>query len=290
MWVQLPPPALHPSGGELSGHTPGGRNRHLSFATVPGEDVSSPTSGDIRSEADRLGQRILAEDLPIRLIGGMAVWLRSLSVRRAPYERHYADLDFVASSRNRRGVSDFFERASYVPERMFNAIHGRDRLNFVHPSGRWTVDVVFDELRMSHRLDLRGRLNGPAATADLADLLLTKLQIWEINEKDLGDVVCLLADHPLGAATDDPETIDLRRIRSLCGSDWGLCHTVRRNLGSVRDLALQRPVEGAGLNPAEQVTALLSAIDSAPKTLGWRSRARIGERVRWYETPEEVRH
>ena len=117
------------------------------------------------------------------------MWLRSLSVRRAPYERHYADLDFVASSRNRRGVSDFFERASYVPERMFNAIHGRDRLNFVHPSGRWTVDVVFDELRMSHRLDLRGRLNGPAATVDLADLLLTKLQIWEINEKDLGDVV-----------------------------------------------------------------------------------------------------
>jgi len=149
---------------------------------------------------------------------------------------------------------------------------------------------VFDELRMSHKLDLRGRLSGPAATVDLADLLLTKLQIWEINEKDLGDVVCLLADHPLGAATQDPEAIDLRRITSLCGSDWGLCHTVQRNLGRVRDLALARPLEAPALNAADQITGLLAAIDAAPKTIGWRSRARIGERVRWYETPEEVRH
>jgi len=265
---------------------------------VPEEDPALLSSDDVRSEADRLGQLILADGLPVRLIGGMAVWLRCPSVRRSPYERNYADLDFVASSRNRRGVADFFLSAGYLPERMFNAIHGRDRLNFAHPTGRWTVDVVFDELRMSHKLDLRGRLNGPVATVDLADLLLTKLQIWEINEKDLGDVVCLLADHrirPLnaaaaGLATDDPEAIELGRVTSLCGSDWGLCHTIQRNLGRVRDLARRRPPEGAPCDPAEQVTALLAAIDAAPKTLGWRSRARIGERVRWYETPEEVRH
>jgi len=254
------------------------------------EDQVALSSDGIEAEAVRLAQAVLDASVQVRLIGGMAVWLRCPSARRPPYERHYADLDFVASSRNRRAVSDFFERAGYVPERMFNAIHGRDRLNFGHRSGRWTVDVVFDELRMSHKLDLRGRLNGPAATVDLADLLLTKLQIWEINEKDLGDVVCLLADHPLGAAAEGPEAIDLPRITSLCGSDWGLCHTVQRNLGRVRDLALARPPEGAPLDAADQVTALLAAIDAAPKTLGWRSRARIGERVRWYETPEEVRH
>src|SRR5439155_11274962 len=185
--------------------------------------------------------------------------------------------------------------AGYVPERMFNAIHGRDRLNFAHPTARWTVDVVFDELRMSHRLDLRGRLNGPAPTVDLADLLLTKLQIWEINEKDLGDVVCVLADHELrgtraarrGAVpnTDDPELVDVHRITSLCASDWGLCHTVQRNLGLARDLGARRRPAAADFEPVEQVAILFAAIDDAPKTLGWRSRARIGERVRWYETP-----
>jgi len=255
---------------------------------------------EIRSEAVRLGQLILDEGLPIRVIGGMAVWLRCPSVREPPYERDYADVDFVASSRNRRAVAAFFEHAGYVPERMFNAIHGRDRLNFAHPTARWTVDVVFDELRMSHRLDLRGRLNGPAPTVDLADLLLTKLQIWEINEKDLGDVVCVLADHELrgtraarrGAVpnTDDPELVDVHRITSLCASDWGLCHTVQRNLGLARDLGARRRPAAADFEPVEQVAILFAAIEDAPKTLGWRSRARIGERVRWYETPEEVRH
>jgi len=255
---------------------------------------------EIRSEAVRLGQLIVDEGLPIRVIGGMAVWLRCPSVREPPYERDYADLDFVASSRNRRAVADFFEHAGYVPERMFNAIHGRDRLNFAHPTGRWTVDVVFDELRMSHKLDLRGRLTGPSPTVDLADLLLTKLQIWEINNKDLGDVVCVMADHPLritqtprrGAvlATDDPDAIDVRRITSLCASDWGLCHTVQRNLGRARDFAAQGRPAAADVDPLKQIATLLAAIDEAPKTLGWRSRARLGERVRWYETPEEVRH
>jgi hypothetical protein len=266
---------------------------------VPEDDVAPAGDGDIRSEAVRIGRLILNDGLPIRLMGGMAVWLHCPSVRKPPYARDYADLDFMASSRNRRGVADFFERAGYLPERMFNAIHGRDRLNFRHPSGRWTVDVVYDELRMSHRLDLRRRLSGPAPTLDLADLLLTKLQIWEINEKDLGDVVCLLSDHRLSAqastrgsdsAQRDLDAIDLRRVTSLCRSDWGLCHTAQRNLALARDLAVARPPAGAALAPPEQVADLLTAIDEAPKTLGWRSRARIGERVRWYETPEEVRH
>jgi hypothetical protein len=269
-------------------------------ARVPEGDVAPVGDDDIRSEAEQLGQAILDEGLPIRLMGGMAVWLRCPSVRRPPFQRDYADIDLIASSRNRRGAEDFLKRRGYLPERLFNAIHGRDRLNFSHPSGRWTIDVVFDELRMSHRIDLRGRLNGQAPTIDLADLLLTKLQIWEINEKDLGDALCIVADHPVLALTTsgsrkdlqatDPDAIDLRRIASLCGGDWGLCHTVQRNLGLLRDLSLARSPGGSSQDPALQVGLLLEAIDEAPKTLGWRSRARIGERVRWYETPEEVRH
>jgi len=256
--------------------------------------------GDIRSETERLGQAVLDEGLPIRLMGGMAVWLRCPSVRKPPYQREYGDIDLMASGRKRRVAAAYLERSGYVPERLFNAIHGRDRLNFQHPSGKWTVDVVFDELRMSHRLDLRGRLNGTTPTLDLADLLLTKLQIWEINDKDLGDVVCVFADHALRVgvasrsredpASTDPETIDVRRITSLCGSDWGLCHTAQRNLGLARDLSLAHPPAGSAQDPAHQITELLAAMDAAPKTLGWRSRARIGERMRWYETPEEVRH
>jgi hypothetical protein len=38
------------------------------------------------------------------------------------------------------------------------------------------------------------------------------------------------------------------------------------------------------------LTRLREAIDQAPKSARWRLRARIGERVRWYEEPEEMGH
>ncbi len=232
---------------------------------------------DIRDEAERLGERVLASGVPIRLMGGLAVWLACPSVRRPPYVRSYGDLDFAAASTDRPRVAAFFEQVGYVPEKMFNALHGARRLNFRHPAGRWTIDVLYDELHMSHHLDLRGRLNAPVPTVALADLLLMKLQIWEINQKDLGDIVCLLADHAL-AASEAADAIDSARVISLVATDWGLCHTVERNLRRARDLAADRAPTGAPHDPVDQCGRLLAAIEAAPKSVGWRARARVGER------------
>jgi hypothetical protein len=38
----------------------------------------------------------------------------------------------------------------------------------------------------------------------------------------------------------------------------------------------------------EQVERHRAALEAAPKSLRWRTRARIGERKRWYELPEEA--
>jgi len=250
-------------------------------------------AGDIHAEAERLAARIRDAGLPIRLMGGLAVWLVAPSVRREPYARPYADLDFAAEGRDRRTIGAFFESEGYVAEKLFNALHGATRMNFAHPAGRWTLDLLFDRLEMSHRIDFRGRLRGPGPTIDLADLLLTKLQIWEINRKDLGDALCLLADHPVALpsqAADPAVAVDLERIVELARTDWGLCHTVERNLRRARDQAgLEPPTGGAG-DPAVAIDAILAAIEAAPKTAAWRLRARVGERVPWYQTPEEVRH
>jgi hypothetical protein len=246
----------------------------------------------IHDEADRLSARIRASGRPIRLMGGLAVWLAAPSVRRPPFARPYADLDFAADGPDRRGAGALFEAAGYLPEKLFNALHGATRMNFVHPDGAWTIDLLFERLDMSHRIDLRGRLAGPGPTIDLADLLLTKLQIWEINRKDLGDVICLLADRPVRPkeAGGAEEFVDLDRLTDLARSDWGLCHTLERNLGRARELALSEPPVGGAHDPVAAVDAILRAIAAAPKTTGWRLRARIGERVPWYQTPEEVRH
>ena len=244
--------------------------------------------GEIRQEAERLSALAVKQGVPLRMMGGLAIWLRSESVRKPPFAREYADMDFAASSKGRAAVKAFVEGQGYVPEKLFNAIHGAQRLNYAEPHGRWTMDILIDELAMSHKLDLRGRIGGNEPTIPLADLVLTKLQIWEINRKDLADVMCLIADNPLGR--DGDGSIGLDRIGSVLGSDWGFYHTVERNLGKVADLAAEEPVPGAPFDVRGQVDAICAAMDAAPKTMGWKARARVGERVRWYETPEEVRH
>jgi hypothetical protein len=244
--------------------------------------------GEIREEAERLSALAVGQGVPFRMMGGLAIWLRSPSVRKPPFAREYADIDFAASSRGRAAVKAFVDGQGYVPEKLFNAIHGAQRLNYAEPNGRWTMDILIDELAMSHRLDLRGRLGGGEPTIPLADLALTKLQIWEINRKDLADVMCLLADNPLGK--DGDGSIGLDRIGSVLGADWGFYHTVERNLGKVAELAVKEPLDGAPHDVSGQIEAILGAMAAAHKTMGWRTRARVGERVRWYETPEEVRH
>ena len=249
-----------------------------------------PIAADIRAEAERLSSEIGDAGLGMRLMGGLAVWLIAPSVREPPFAREYGDLDFAVRKRDGRAVSPFLAEQGYVPERLFNSIHGAQRLNFGHPDGRWTIDVIVDELRMSHLIDLRGRLEPGRPTIDLADLLLTKLQVWEINAKDLGDITCLLADRPLSNDPSDPEAIDMSRVLALTGADWGLCHTVERNLRTVAGFARERGPINAPLDPPVQAEALLAAIAAGRKSMAWRVRGRIGERVRWYETPEEVQH
>ena len=255
---------------------------------------------DIRDEAESICAEVAAAGLPARLLGGVAFWLRCPSVRSEPFARDYADLDFAVSKPAGQRFRAILEGRGYLPDKFFNGLHGATRLYYGAPDGQWSVDIVIDELTMSHRLDLRGQLDGPGPTLSPADLLLTKLQVWEINRKDLGDAACLLADHGLaartpaagtaGASTAGADEISLARVAAVLGADWGFCHTAERNLGKVAELAAAEPLPGAGHDVAAQAGAVQAAIEAAPKSRSWRLRSRIGERVKWYETPEEVRH
>ena len=270
---------------------------------------------DIRDEASSIAAEVTAAGLPVRLLGGVAFWLRCPSVRSGPFARDYADLDFAVGKPASQRFRAILEGRGYLPDKFFNGLHGATRLYYGAPDGQWSVDIVIDELTMSHRLDLRGQLDGPGPTLSPADLLLTKLQVWEINRKDLGDAACLLADHGLapgpagankagadtagantagantaGANTAGADEISLARVTAVLGTDWGFCHTAERNLGKVAELAAAEPVPGAGHDVTAQVRAVQAAIEAAPKSRSWRMRSRIGERVKWYETPEEIRH
>ena len=262
--------------------------------------VPEPTvpSAEIEAEARRIVEGATAQGLRVRLMGGLAIRIQSPTATRPPYERDYRDFDLVAHGRDVGSFRRLLESEGYVGDKLFNAIHGAQRLVYTAPDRRWEVDVVIDRLAMSHTLELRDRLATDGPTLDLADLLLTKIQIWETNHKDLGDAACLLADHPLAAvgrlvadrAPDgSPGPLDLVRIRSVLSADWGFCHTAERNLRLIAALVAETPVPDAPYPVEGQVAALLADIEAAPKSLGWKARARVGERVRWYETPEVAR-
>jgi hypothetical protein len=253
------------------------------------ERVTSILS-DIRDEATRLAEAVVSLGMSARLIGGLAIWLRCPSVRDGAFERSYDDMDFAISAAAATRFKALLITQGYLPDQFFNGLHGATRLYFGEPAGRWSIDIVIDELVMSHKLDLRGRLDGPSPTITLADLLLTKLQVWEINRKDLGDTLCLLADHALAEDDADVEGISLPRVRAVLGKDWGFSHTVLRNTRKVAELWSQEPLPEATHDVAAQIASLEQAIEDAPKSRAWRLRSRVGERVRWYETPEEVKH
>ncbi len=228
-----------------------------------------------------------ARSIPVRLVGGVAIWLRGSAASRASLGRSYPDIDLVAHKRQARALRSVLEEQGFEPERVFNATHGARRLLYHGPDG-WQVDVFLDTFEMSHTLDLGARLEAEPETLAAAELLLTKLQIAEINAKDLSDVAMLLWDHQPGDA-DGPGQLNLAPVAARCAADWGLYTTATENLGACADLLADLVAAAADRERiAGRIAMITDTVTAAPKSLSWQLRAKVGRRVRWYQLPEEV--
>jgi hypothetical protein len=147
--------------------------------------------------------------------------------------------------------------------------------------------VLIGKFRMSHQIPFGERMTLEPLTVPLAELLLTKLQVVELNEKDVRDALALLHDHPV--EDRDGDSINAAHIGKLCASDWGLWRTFTANLKALEGhLGRFELTEESKERITERVGALLGRIEEEPKSLGWKMRSKIGERKRWYELPEEV--
>lgn len=251
------------------------------------EGSPQPVEKRNSEEGVRLAEAAKKAGCPLKLYGGVAVWYLCPSAHRPPLAREYADIDFATLSARTRDAKRFFASQGYEADRLFNALHGATRMRFSGQATGNTIDLIVDRFVECHTIDLRRSLTSDGLTIALTELLLTKLQIVHINEKDLRDIVAMLLDHPLtGGQT---EAIDSDQIAQLTSGDWGLEHTLRLTLERVPVAALKVGLgdEAAAIVRA-RVADLLRVLDAAPKSLGWRLRAQIGERMRWYETPEEA--
>jgi hypothetical protein len=243
----------------------------------------------------------------VRLLGGIAVYQLAPSSHAGPLARAYHDYDVVVPAKQRAAAAKVFRSAGYSEDPHFNALHGAQRMIFAAPRG-FVVDVLVGSFQMCHKLDLSRDLPGGGLTIHPADLLLTKLQIVQFEEKDKLDAVALLLDLPIdGAGAGDRARagdgaragagdgaravgggIDSGRFVAPLAGDWGFYHTVERNLPQVVDCARERLGGGQADLVAASVSKLSQAMEAAPKSMRWKMRARVGEKVTWYELPEET--
>ncbi len=240
---------------------------------------------DIVAEGRRVSDLAQEASVTVRVTGGVGIALTCPHATAAPLARTYGDLDVVGFGKQRNKITDVFVSAGYIADEQFNAMHGARRLFFWDADNERQVDVFLDQVEMCHKIDLRTRLDGPGPSLLPSDLLLMKLQVIEANAKDLQDILTLLLDCEVAGASST--TIDADYLAALAASDWGLWRTITMVLE--RAQAWAGNVEG--LPEPERIqdraNRLAAALNDAPKSKAWKLRARIGDRKRWYELPED---
>ena len=249
--------------------------------------AASPAAGPLAdpvTESRRLVTAAAGTGLTVRLLGGVAVLMQ------APAEgpllpRRIGDIDLATRREGWRQLAEFLKAAGYAGDDMFNALRGTRRLLFYDQVNGRKLDVFVGEFSMCHAIPIIDRLERDPMTVPLAELLLTKLQIVELTERDERDIYNLVFHHHL--SDGDGSGIEADYIAGLCARDWGLWRTCRstveRCLADLPKYTL--PAEASELI-AERLRLLWKRIEEAPKTTSWRLRNRVGDRVRWYDEPE----
>jgi hypothetical protein len=242
-------------------------------------------------EMERIVKNATADGVILRGLGAAAIRKHShgFAQKCKVLARPLTDLDFMTYSKRERRALEVLKNCGYHQDRgrtyMRNLL-GRSVLE--DPTRKLIVDLFFDKLSYNHILDLHGRLEQDPLTIPLADILLEKTQIVQINEKDVKDMILLLREHPVGQ--EDNEMISSSRICEVLSNDWGFYYTVTANLDKISQYAngLNDLEEPDKVDVLSKITQIKTAIESSPKSLGWRMRARVGPKKKWYADVEEL--
>jgi len=250
---------------------------------------------DYLEEANRVLGAAKQKSIVLRLMGAVAsrIHCPRYGYIQTELGRQFTDLDFVSYSSSRPRIHTLFKELGYafdtIKAKVFEIEFGHmGRLMFDDFANQRRAEVFFDRLEFSHDVPLQGRLEVDDPTIPLAELLLTKLQIVKLTEKDVIDMIMLLREHYLGEG--DYETINYKRIAGLCGSDWGLWKTVTTNLQTIRLLlpSFTKLSSSDVEDVHDKVAGLLRHIDDEPKTIKWKARSLIGEKAHWYRQVEDL--
>ena len=249
----------------------------------------------VQREAVELVAEAGARGMVLRLVGSTGIRLHCAPAAEAldRLGRPAKDIDVVCRREDRTRLRRLLEARGWQVDRdLLVAMEGR-RYAFRHPSGGLDLDVFVDRMEFCHTIELRDRLARREVTVPVEDLLLQKLQIVRPTVTDTMDAGALLATHPVGGSgaalsappVDRGEDIDPGYVAGLLARDWGFHRTATANLQALRSSA--EAGNGSGRLVVDRAGALLAAIDAAPKSVRWRARARLGERLQWWQDVDD---
>ena len=274
-----------------------------------------PTEVFIR-ESQEIVEKAKKEGIILRILGGLSIAIHCQEHKDFAKKlgrigtgvvkgQEYSDIDYISYRSQRNQIKELFEKLGYVKRRATLSTAASERQIYYHPKGWFYVDVFFDKLLVAnHPIDFRGRLELDYPTITVTDMLLEKIQIWEaFSVKDLKDCLLLLKAHEIGEK-GEKEIIDAKYVAKLLAKDWGFWYTATTNLKKLRKFMSELNKLGpeAEIDPKqidkkdrEEITAkidrLMETIDKEPKPFGWKMRAKIGTKKKWYnpvERPETV--
>ena len=254
------------------------------------DQQSDEVRRQFEAEAVRIVEAAAEQGLTLRLLGSLAFQIHCPRYGYLQKElgRAYTDIDYAGYREQASRVEPFLTSLGYRGESEVNLYFAGQRMIFHHPTSNLHIDIFFDKLDFCHEIKWVGRLDVDTLTVPLAEMLLEKMQIIRINEKDIIDTIMILLEHPLG--DHDDETINMSLISRLCARDWGLWRTTTMNLRKVAQLAQdydQLSVDDK-VRIDSQVKVALAHIDEEPKTLAWKLRSKMGDRVKWYQDVDDV--
>lgn len=244
---------------------------------------------DFLEEVNRIMDAAKAEGVLLRLLGALAFHIHcpKFSYMQEMLGRTFTDIDFASYKKETSRINTLFAGLGYQYDVRVRALFG-SRLIFYETSGTGRhCDVFLDKLEFCHDIDFKDRLEVDYPTIPLAELLLEKMQIVKLNQKDAVDTIMLLREHQIGGSDDD--TINGDYIARLTARDWGLWRTFTINLENVGKMAqtLEKLSEEDKKDVNSKITALRARIENEPKTRGWKIRSQIGERKKWYRDVDE---
>jgi hypothetical protein len=265
---------------------------------------------DFVGEAIRIVERAESRNISLRIIGALGVYISIMDKdeylrlyeilgRFIEGELRFTDLDLVGYRKQRNAIERFFRELSYKPNEYVNALFSDRRLIYSHPEQLYTIDIFFSPLEFSHVIDLgkdpeSGRLRLAYPTLPLSDMVLLKLQIHDINRKDLADLAVLLSSHQL-SESEESGKINVSRITEVLSEDWGFWYDAVNNLKLLKQFLSEFMDRGETMSYRGTIKETLQKIEEiehrlneSPKSKKWIERSKIGTKKRWYNVVEEL--